>query len=395
MAVYFYQAKKQTGELVKGRLEALSRQEVLESLDQLGFFPLSITEGKNLKIISKVSQKELVEFTHQLATLVNSGAGLVPSLNTLVNDAEYGSLKPVISDIINEVKEGRDFSQALKKYPHIFSGFYVSLVRMGEASGTLTESLRRLGVFLEEELDFKDNMLSLMIYPLFVVGVGVATIFVLLKFVIPMVVNIFKEMDQALPVITQIFVNISQVFSRYWLLVTLAIASAVFIAKKYFENPSNKIKWDDFKIKLPLVGDLLVKIEICRFSRTLAMLLGSGMPADVSLNILADTITNFSFRREIMTVNEEIKQGSSLSQAMKIRKKFPPSFINVVTVGEESGRLDKVLQELAYDYNKEVDRRIKRLLNMLGPVLILIVGLLVFLVVLSMLLPILQIDFNF
>ncbi|UCC95466.1 MAG: type II secretion system F family protein [Candidatus Omnitrophota bacterium] len=396
MSIYRYRAKKGPKQVQEGHIEAPTRQEAIAKIDSLGLFILSVEEKQQpLKLSSRVSLKGLVEFTHQLATLINSGSTLLESLNTLSSQTEQAQLKPVIADVAARVKEGEDFSQALKQYPHIFSELYTSLVKVGETSGTLGENLKRIAQFLEEELDFKTNIISILTYPLLIVGVGVLTIFVLLKFFIPKLVTIFEEIGQALPMLTSILIYISNFFSNYWTVILLVIFLSILFVKKYFHNPSHRLQWDRFRLRAPLFGIITKKIEICRLARTLSVLLRNGIPMDTSLTLLTITIPNRFFKEEINKLKEEIKEGSSLNEAMKRATVFTPAFINVVTVGERSGTLDKVLEDFSDDYNKEINRKIKNLTSLLEPILILGVGLIVLFVVLAMLLPIFQIDFNF
>lgn len=396
MPIYLYKAKDGQGKIVQGQIEAQNKQESLVKLDSRNLFLLSLEEKRiYFKRRSKVSLKELVEFTHQLSTLINSGSTLVMSLNTLVSETEQTHLKPIILEVISHVKEGAHFSDVLKKYPDIFPQLYISLVKTGETSGTLGQNLKRVAEFLEEELDFRANIISVLTYPLVIVGVGLSTIFVLLKFIIPKLVNIFEEIGQDLPYFTLILKTVSDVFSRYWVLI-LGLGGLLFLGfKKYFNIAQNRVKLDRFKLRLFLVGDVLKKIEISRLSRTLSILLRNGVPIDAALAVLTATVSNVFFQKQIGRIEEDIKEGLSLNEAMKKINVFPASFINVVTIGEESGRLDEVLENLSDDYNKEITRKMKNILNILEPVLILGVGLMVGFVVLAMLLPIFSIDFNF
>jgi len=396
MLVYSYKAKRGAHQFQEGQVEALTREEALAKIGSLGLFPISVEEKRSSKKRSlRVSSKELVEFTSQLSTLINSGSTLLAALNTLISETEHTSLRPIILDAVAQVKEGRDFSQALEKYPRIFPELYVSLVKIGEASGTLGENLRRIAEFLEEEIDFKSNIVSILTYPLLIVGVGIATIFIILKFVIPALEGIFEEMSLQLPAITLFLVNASRFFSRFWIFI-LGFIFLVFISlRRNFRSPSNRLKWDEFRTHIPLLGELLRKIELCRFTRTLSVLLKNGLALDASLGVITQTASNLFFRSQIGKAAREIEEGASLSGAMKKLSMFNSSFTDAIAVGENSGTLERVLEVLSCDYNKDINRKMKKFLNLLEPLLILGVGLIVFFVVLSMFLPILQLDFNF
>ncbi|MFH1768772.1 MAG: type II secretion system F family protein [Candidatus Omnitrophota bacterium] len=397
MAVYIYKAKRNTGELLAGNIEAQTKEDALAKIASLDLFPISVEEKRSARRgRSRVSLKELIEFTQQLSTLINSGSPLLVSLNTLLYETEQLALNPILSDIVAQVKEGADFSQSLAKYPRVFPQLYVSLVRVGETSGTLGDNLKRISEFLEEEMDFRTNIFSIMTYPLIIVAVGLLTIFILLKFVIPKLVEIFNDIGQTLPFITEVIIRISNFFSSYWLFLLGLLAVFIFGLRRYFKSDKNRLAWDRFKLSLPLgAGDLLRKIEVCRLSRTLAVLLKNGVTIVSSLQVLIATLPNLYFREEIKNIEAAIKQGNSLSEAMKNTAIFNPAFINAVGVGEGAGKLDAVLENLSQDYNKIIHRKIKGMLTILEPLLILGVGLVVGLIVIAMLLPIFQIDFNF
>ncbi|MCK5287573.1 MAG: type II secretion system F family protein [Candidatus Omnitrophica bacterium] len=396
MRLFVYKAKKGIDEFLDGQIEASTKHEALSKVDSLGLFPISIEEKKSFsKNPDKVYLKEILEFTNQLSALMNSGSTLVNSLNTLVIETEQPRLKPLIINIVSGVKEGNSFSQTLKNYPKIFSELYVSLVEVGETSGTLGENLMRIGEFLEEELDFKTNLVSIATYPLLILTVGFLTVLVLLKFVIPKLVDIFQEIEQTLPVSTAFLVYISGIFSKYWYVFIGLMVLFVFGIKKYFKSAKNKLKWDQYKLSITVIGGVLKKIEIGRLARTLAILLKNGVSISRALVILEFTTPNLIFRQAICEIKGQINEGASLNSAMKNTGVFPMGFINAVTVGEDSGTLGEVLESLSFSYKKDIDRKIKNLMTILEPLLIIGLGLIIGFVVLSMLLPIFKIDFNF
>ena len=395
MPIYTYQAKKGPGKVLEGQIEAANREEAIANINSQGLFIVSLEEkSPSRKGSFKVPARHLMDFTHQLSTLINSGSPLLTSLNTLASQTEQESLKPILDDVISQVKDGHDFSYALNKYPRVFPQLYISLVQIGETSGTLGDNLRRLAEFLEEEMEFKANIISVLTYPALIFFVGIATILTLLKFVIPKLVNIFEELGQVLPLPTLFLIRISDIFSRFGILIILFLAGLFFAGRKYLRDPRNKLRWDRMKLKIPLVGSLLKKMEICHMARTLHTLFSNGVSIDSSLRVASRTVSNSFIREEVVNMEKEITEGSSLAEAMKSSGIFSPAFINVITVGEDSGQLASVLSNLAVDYSKDINRSLKRLINLLEPALILGVGMVVGFVVLSMLLPIFQIDFN-
>ncbi|MCK5393985.1 MAG: type II secretion system F family protein, partial [Candidatus Omnitrophica bacterium] len=236
---------------------------------------------------------------------------------------------------------------------------------------------------------------SIATYPLLILTVGFLTVLVLLKFVIPKLVDIFQEIEQTLPVSTAFLVYISGIFSKYWYVFIGLMVLFVFGIKKYFKSAKNKLKWDQYKLSITVIGGVLKKIEIGRLARTLAILLKNGVSISRALVILEFTTPNLIFRQAICEIKGQINEGASLNLAMKNTGVFPMGFINAVTVGEDSGTLGEVLESLSFSYKKDIDRKIKNLMTILEPLLIIGLGLIIGFVVLSMLLPIFKIDFNF
>lgn len=395
MPIYLYQAKQGPTKLVNAQIDALTKEEAIIKISSLGLFLVWIKEKETqLKTTSKISLKIVVEFTRQLSTLVNSGSPLAVALDTLASQTEQSKLKPVLLDVLSQVKDGQDFSYALGKYPNIFSQLYTSLVKLGETSGTLGENLRRLASFLEEDMDFRNDITSALIYPALILVVGVIAVFVLLKFVIPELVVVFEDTGQALPLPTLLLVKLSDFVSRFSIFILAFFGFFIVAVKNHLKKLENRLKWDKFALNVPLLGDMLKKIEICRFARTLSILVRNSVPIDISLKVLSGTISNLFIRQQISGLEKAIKEGESLNVSMKKLGVFSPTFIDVITVGESSGKLGFVLESLSADYNKEVNRGIKNFMSLLEPMLILGIALIVGFIVLAMLLPIFQMDFN-
>lgn len=395
MPIYLYQAKQGPTKLVNAQIDALTKEEAIVKISSLGLFLVWIKEKETqLKTTSKISLKIVVEFTRQLSTLVNSGSPLAVALDTLASQTEQSKLKPVLLDVLSQVKDGQDFSYALGKYPNIFSQLYTSLVKLGETSGTLGENLRRLASFLEEDMDFRNDIISALIYPSLILVVGVIAVFVLLKFVIPELVVVFEDTGQALPLPTLLLVKLSDFVSRFSIFILAFFGFFIVAVKNHLKKLENRLKWDKFALNVPLLGDMLKKIEICRFARTLSILVRNSVPIDISLKVLSGTISNLFIRQQISGLEKAIKEGESLNVSMKKLGVFSPTFIDVITVGESSGKLGFVLESLSADYNKEVNRGIKNFMSLLEPMLILGIALIVGFIVLAMLLPIFQMDFN-
>ncbi|MCP4651950.1 MAG: type II secretion system F family protein [Candidatus Omnitrophica bacterium] len=396
MSVFLYKAKKGPKEFIEGELEAMNIDEATIKINSMDLFLLSIKRKKASFLFgAKVPLRELIEFTSQFSSLINSGSTLLFSLNVLSASAEYPKLSPIIDDIIFQIKEGKEFSQSLSCYRSVFSQLYISLVRAGELSGTLGVNLKRLSRLLEEESDFRANLISALTYPCLVLGVAILTVVVLLQFVIPKIANIFSEIDQVLPPSTLFLVNFSNFFTHYWYFV-LPVLTLVALATKYFlTSKYGKLIWDREKLRIFGLGNLFLKIEISRFSRTLSLLLRQGLSMDKALVVAVSSVSNIFIHNSIKTIEKQIHHGTSLSNAVRASGIFPCGFVSVVKVGEESGSLDEALAKLADNYKKDINRRVKRMLAVVEPLLILVVGLIVGFVVVSMLLPIFDMDFSF
>lgn len=395
MAIFIYQAKNKVGDLKQGQIEAKSKDDAFAKIDSLNLFPITIEVNQvDTKIPTKVSLKELVDFTSQLSSLINSGSTLLASLKTLSVEMKQLKLNPVIIDIIEQIEDGKRFSEVLSKYPKIFSKLYVSLVMIGETSGTLGLNLRRIAEFLDERLEFKKNIVSIMTYPVMIMFVALATILILFNFVIPKLSTIFDAIGQSMPWPTVVVLNTANFMQTYWYVIIALIVSVIYLVVLSFKNDKNRLKFDRNILSAPILGNLLKKVELSQLARTFSVLLSNGVPIDSALTVLSNTIMNRFFQKEVVSLEDQIKQGSSLNEAMSKTKVFPPSFINIVTVGEVSGNLSEVLDKVSKDYSKDIDRSMKQFLNVVELLLIVGIAVIVVFIILAMLLPILEMDFN-
>lgn len=399
MPRYTYTAKLNPRKTIQGDIEAESQQEAINKLTKIGYFPLSIkAEGLSpnkqniFKKFKRFSNKEIVLFTNQLSTLIESGVNIIKAVNIISNQTANKYLKSVLNEVTNRVKDGKSLSDSLSLHPDIFSNLYTSTIRTGESSGNLKDVLKRLSDFYEKEEEFKNSLRSSLTYPFFVLLVSVLTIFVLLIFVIPRITSMFEDMGQILPLSTRVLIAASDFFHRFWPALFAVIIVLIFLFKRLIKNQRGKLLWDGFKLKLKMLGPVILKTEISRLMRTLSLLLSSGIPITSALNKTIPTINNQVLKIEIEKLYSQINKGSSLSEALKNSKLFPDFVTSIIAIGEETGSLDKSLKRIAGDYELEVDRALKVLLRLLEPTIILVMGLIVGFIVLSMLLPIFQIN---
>lgn len=397
MPHYLYTAKYQPNAFLEGDIEADSLQDAIDRLGSLGYFPLSlqlagvIPTKKSFLARRQVTRKEICLFTQQLASLLESGINILESLR-IINQTSQKFFKAVLNDIIGKIKDGKTLSESLSEYPELFPELYISMIRSGELGGTLEATIKRLANFLEKAEEFKGSVRSSLAYPLFVLITGVFTVVVLLWFVIPRLVFMFQDMGQALPLPTQVLISLSSSLRAYWWLILSLCGIAVFSLLRSLQNPEGKLFWDGLKLKAGLFGQIILKRQIGSFARTLSMLLSGGIPIVQALDISAAVVNNRVLQQQMRNFKEEVSKGASLCQAMKEAKTFPAFVIDIVTVGEETGTLEKALLRIADTYEKEVDAALKDFTRLLEPVVILIIGLIVGFIVISMLLPIFQIN---
>ncbi len=414
MIEFKYKAKKKSGELTEGTLFANNQIEAVNRLAELNLFPIEIEKtesapskdqtnkksqfskeidfksfvrklGKN-----KISSKELLVFTQKLATLSRAKMELLPSLKILYNQLDDPHFKEIILKVYNEVKNGQAFSKALSKFSQVFPYFYISLIKAGEASGNMAHALGQLTDFMQTKEGLKNKVIGALIYPSILVCVGIVSIFVILNFVIPKLEGIFAELGADIPLVTKIILKISEFSSKNWQWVVLIISAIVLIlvkkANKLFGNFSRRLG-----THIPVVNRLLKNQELASFSRSLSLLIRSGVSPLESIEISSLSIDNKNVQDELKKVADKIKNGKSISQSMKGFKNLPDFFIQMIAIGEESGRLDEVLEEVSISYTQQIDSDIAIITSVLEPVLILVLGLILGAIVVSILLPIFQV----
>lgn len=398
MPRYTYLAKLNPQNTIQGEIEAETEQEAVNKLTAMGYFPISVSsktlslEKTGIFSLSKVPRKDVVLFTRQLSSLIDSGINITNSLNMIAKQTNNRYLKMVLSDINAKIKDGKSFSESLESYPKLFPSLYSSTIRTGEASGNLNEILKRLSGFLEKGEEFRDSIRQALVYPFFILTVSIGTIFILLTFVVPRLITMFEDMGQVLPLPTRILISASGfVRTQGWIVIAF-ICAVIFLLRRFYGSVQGRIFFDRLRLRTVVLGQLILKTEISRLMRTLSLLLSSGVPITSSLEICSSIVENRILKAEIMRFKERISSGSSFSDSIKSSVFFPDFVTNIAAVGEETGRLDQALLRIALDYEKDVERKLSALTRLLEPVIILLMGLIVGFIVLSMLLPIFQIN---
>ncbi len=401
MSKFFYRVKKGPDEVTTGTLEAETKQAAISKLSQMGYFPIDVSEvsaaeerakGIGYALFKKIGSRDLTTFTRQLSNLLGSGVTLLRALDVLADQTENRYLARIVRDIHDQVKDGKTLSQSLAGHPKIFSSVYVNMVGSGEVGGSLEDVLNRLADFAEKEDEVRTKIRTAMAYPILMAVVGVGTIIVLLAFVIPKLVTMFEDMGQILPLPTRILVSFSGWLTSYGWLALVLIFLIFFLARRRQRSPGGMLAIDRLKLKLPLLGELIRKGEIARFGRTLGTLLSNGVPILQSIDVVSQTMTNEVLRQEVKKLHTNVAQGLSLTKSIKESSQFPALVVNLVAVGEEGGLLENSLLRIAETYEREVDRAVKVTTSLLEPAMILVMGGVVGFIVISMLLPIFQIN---
>lgn len=404
MTEYFYQATDRKGKLIEGSIDAPDYRMAVQRVRGLNYFPIKVSQEKqkrhlafnlklsNWKFSPAISHKQILAFTQQLATLVSSGLTLDRSLATLVNLSSENLMRETLVDIQKRVHAGSTFADALYQYPQTFSKLYVNMVRAGETGGILGVVLLRLSEFLEKSEALKDSVRSALVYPILLTLVGGGAVVILMTVVIPKFAIIFSDLGQTLPLATLFLLGASEFIGDYWWLFILLFGGGIAAFKTYMKQEKGKYQWDSLMLKLPMLGSLIQKIEVSRFSRTLATLLKSGVPILQSFAIVHSILSNSVVAAALENLQKGLKDGKGISGPLQKVTVFPPMAIQMITVGEETGTLEGMLVKVADVYDKDVERTIKSLVSLIEPLLILFMGVVVGFIVISMLMAIFSIN---
>ena len=405
MAAYSYKAADPQGKIIRGSMEAADEAAVVAGLHAKGCVPIRIQpveaspSGRVLDrwlsrtaLAGTISGRDLAGFTRDLATLFGAGLPIDRALHILIEATENQRFKPVIQSMLEDVQGGSYLSDAMLKHPRIFSKYYTNMVRAGEAGGVLDSVLARLSVFLEESQDLRDYIRSAMIYPVFLVVVGGLSVIILLTFVIPKFAVIFADLGQALPLSTRLLLGFSTFLRDYAWAILLVLAALGVAISRWLRTPVGRYRMDRLKLQVPVWREVVQAIETARFTRTLGTLIQSGVPILKALMLVRDVIANQVVADAVEAIQDRVKEGDSMAHPMANSGYFPSLAVQMVTVGEETGKLDLMLLRVADSYDKHVRSLVKRLINLLEPVMILVMGLVVGFVVISMLMAIFSIN---
>lgn len=414
MPEFAWRAASASGQTVEGRLSAATQALAMKQLRDQGLTPLHIEDVANAGALSQttdkvashlpvgrrqgrvgkgpVNQADILAFTSELAIMLRAGLALDNSLRVLIDMSHKPSVTVLLQGVLDAVKGGTPLSRALAQNRELFGDFYVNMVRSGEASGQMATVLARLVEHMERQRALRDSVVSATIYPAILLGVAVLSLIAMLGFVVPQFEKMFTDMGDALPLPTRIIMELGHVFTRYGVFIGIGLFILGSFIFRWSKTPRGRQWWQSRLLRLPLVGRLTLKYQLTLFSRSLGTLLGNGVPMLAALNIATETVGNTVLQESLARVVPIVKQGGKVVQAISATGIFEPLAINLIRVGEETGRVGPMMLELAAILNREVETGIKRLLTLVEPILILVLGVLIAAIIISILMGILSIN---
>ena len=391
-----YRAKKGI-ESIEGTLEAENQAQAIGKLEAMGYLPIRVSAdsapsvGSPAVLTKKITKQDINELTRQLSSLIRSKVQLLPALEIIHRETRPAGMKTLLNQVIQDVREGQPLSQSLAKHPRYFSRIYINMVTLGEKGGMLENIFTRLVEFSERQEEIELKVRAALVYPIFMAVVGILTIFVMITFVMPRLVKVFSDMGQTLPVPTQILIAVSSFMQAYWYWVILGFGLMLYGLRTLFSSARYRKHLDKWAVALPVIGTLIKERALERFCRTLGLLIANGLPIRESIKATVPTLDNLALESELENVVSDLSMGSSVAQSLAKAPLFSGFMVSVISVGEESGRLDATLNEIAENYAKRLDAQVKMMSALIEPALILSIGLVVGFIVISMLLPIFEI----
>lgn len=402
MPVFEYVAIDSAGKSRKGIIDADSARAARQKLRADGVYPTHLEETQAGEVrekpsrlqyrlpLQRVRRAELVSTTRQLATLLTAGLPLVSALSGVLEQIRRTALRKVLSQVRERVKEGMSLAAAFREHPSVFPSVYTAMIHAGETSGTLELVVERLADFGEQQLALQRKIRSTLAYPILMLIVGVGVVVFLMAYVIPRVTQIFVDMKQELPLPTTILIRVSELFQRYWPVLLIAIIFCFLAARYYVRTDKGRRRYHKWLLRLPIVGPIVEKVAIARITRTLGTLLHNGVPLLSAMEIVRNLVNNVILQQAIEEARQEISEGASITTPLARGGVFPPSVIQMISVGEQSGNLEGMLFKVAETFDSEVESSVTTLTSLLGPFMILFLAFFVGFVVLAVLLPIFE-----
>jgi general secretion pathway protein F len=400
--VYEYRALNAAGRTIKGIVDADSSRAARLKLRRNGIYLVELheeaeahSEKRDLdvfRLLRRIKLQETAVMVRQLSTLLSAGLPLVESFTAVIEQVPNPSLKKIATQVRERVNEGSSLADAFAQHPRVFSALFVNMTRAGERSGTLEIVLERLADFTEKQVAFRHKIAAAMVYPILMTFVGIGVLGFLLGYVIPTVTQIFEDLKQTLPLPTLLLMTASDALRRFWWVGLVGVALILLAVDRYGRTEAGRLVLDRFKLKAPIFGQLTLKIAIARFSRTLAILLNSGVPVLTSLDIVKNVVNNQVLQHVIAEARDNIREGQDIAPPLRRSQLFPPLVTHMIAVGEKSGKLEDMLLRVADTFEAEVETSVQGLTALIEPLMILVMGSVVGFIALSILLPIFQIN---
>lgn len=408
MPEFAWRAAQADGQLVEGRLEAVASDAVLRHLRERGLTPIKVQDaalgvasgggalravrGSQRALRGPVTQADVLALTSELSIMLRAGLALDSALRVLIEMSAKPSVRTLLEGLLEDVKGGAPFSRALSARRELFGDFYINMVRSGEASGQMSQVLERLVAHMERLRALRESVISATLYPAILLGVAVLSLVAMLGFVVPQFEKLFTDMGDALPLPTRIIMMLGHGFKSYGLYLGVAVVLLGWLLMRWLRTPAGRSWWQNRALRLPILGNLLYKYELTLFARSLGTLLGNGVPLLTALYIATETVGNLNLRAALLKMAPMVKEGTRMVRAMEVTGVFEPLAINLVRVGEETGRIGPMMIELADVLDRDVETGIKRALTLLEPVLILVLGVMIAAIIVSILLGILSVN---
>ena len=397
MAEFTYEAIDQQGRRVSGTDSAATQDEVIDSLVSRGLQPVQVKKFHSFETFfefkrKRITNDDVLYFTSELADLLEAGVPLERSLTILADATDKKDVRDLVVSVRDSIHGGKSLSEALGKYPDIFDRLYVNMIKVGELGGVLPGVLKRLGDFIERSRQIRKFIISSSIYPAILAFVGLISVFILVTFVVPKFGQIFQDLNQPMPFMTKLILDASLFLQKWWWLIFSVTVFSVLIFRFQIRKPEGRAWWDEFKLKLPMAGKFIRQVELGRFARTLGTLLESGVPILKGISLAGEVVTNSLIKKAVQDLYRGVRQGRSLSLLMRKSDIFPSLMIHLVSVGEETGGLAKMLIKIADDFDDQVQSETKIFLNMLEPITIVVMGIVIGGIIMSMLLAIFGIN---
>jgi type II secretory pathway component PulF len=396
MPIFKYRVRDKFGNPVVGTIDAPNIQTAGDQLYAFGYLPISIEgveESVSLNLsdiwrqFQKVKLEEIIVFSQQLSTLYKAGLPLLSGLESITQQIKNQKFRSILEDVRKQVEGGSTLHRAMSKYPEVFSQVYVNMIRAGETSGMLGESLDRFTTLADRELRTRQRVKEATRYPKIVILSLMIAFVVLVAFVMPRFAQVFSQFKTPLPLPTQIMIGLNEIFQSYWYLVVGAIIGVPLFLRHYLKTEKGRFSWDKFKIRIPLLGPIFLKIALSRFSYTFAMLNRSGIPILQTLEITSSTVNNLILSQAVQEISRNVREGRSLADSMKETEMFTPLIIQMVSVGESSGTLDSMLTRITEYYDIEVENMMKKISTYIEPFMTLFLGMVALFLALAVFLP--------